>query len=327
MEMIRVDSLTVKYGDLCAVDNVTFSVSEQEIFGIVGPNGAGKTSAVECIEGLRRAQGGRVSVAGLDPWKERKALYGVIGVQLQDTAYQERVRVWEICDLFSSLYRNPAPYDDLLQTMGLAGKKKSFVSRLSGGQRQKLSIVLALIPNPRVVFLDELTTGLDPQARHRIWDLLLQLRERGLTIVLVSHYMDEVEAICDRVAIMDRGRMLRVGSVDEVVNGFNLPTKISFRTNMPQTGSLERLAGVASVRRNGNRVTVYGRSDDCAAAVLQHLKEQEIAYSGLAVKPPDLEAVFLKLVGYALTDDAGPAAGRGRGSDEIGHHQADPAGV
>ena len=312
MEMIRVDSLTVKYGNFCAVDNISFTVSEQEIFGIVGPNGAGKTSTVECIEGLRRAHSGRVSAVGLDPWRERKELYGTIGVQLQDTAYQDRVRVWEICDLFTSLYRNPAPYDDLLQTMGLADKRKTFVARLSGGQRQKLSIVLALISNPRVVFLDELTTGLDPHARHLMWDLLLQLRERGLTIVLVSHYMDEVEAVCDRVAIMDRGRLLSVGPVDDVVNGFELQTEISFRSPMPHTTGIERLAGVASVKRSGNRVTVYGRSDDCAAVVLQYLKDEGIAYRSLSVKPPNLETVFLKLVGYALPEDAGQAAAQGR---------------
>ncbi len=312
MEAIRVDSLTVKYGNFCAVDNISFTVSEREIFGIVGPNGAGKTSTVECIEGLRRAHSGKVGVVGLDPGKERKELYGAIGVQLQDTAYQDRVRVWEICDLFTSLYRNPAPYDDLLQTMGLADKRKTFVARLSGGQRQKLSIVLALIPNPRVVFFDELTTGLDPHARHRMWDLLLQLRERGLTIVLVSHYMDEVEAVCDRVAIMDRGRLLSVGPVDEVVNGFGLQTEISFCSSMLHTAGIERLAGVASVKRSGNRVTVYGSGDDCAAVVLQYLRDEGIAYRGLSVKPPNLENVFLKLVGYALPEDSRQAAVQGR---------------
>ena len=306
--MITVEALTVKYGAFRAVDRVSFSVFEQEIFGIVGPNGAGKSSTVECIEGLRRAHSGRVSVNGLDPWRDRQELYGVVGVQLQDTAYQDQVRVGEICSLFASLYRNPAPYGELLEMMGLSGKKRAFVSSLSGGQRQKLAIVLALLPNPRIAFLDELTTGLDPHARHQMWDLLLQLRKRGLTIVLVSHYMDEVEAICDRVAIMDRGRMLAVGSVSEVIDRFELQTEISFRSPLEQIRGLEGLPGVTSVKWNRNRITVLGHGDETLPAVLQYLKDQGAGYSGLAVKPPGLEAVFLKLAGYRPSEEGRPAA-------------------
>ncbi len=313
MCMITVNSLTVKYKDLCAVDNVSFNVYEQEIFGIVGPNGAGKTSTVECIEGLRRAYSGTVKVMGLDPWKERQKLYGLMGVQLQDTAYQDRVRVWELCDLFSSLYRDPAPYDELLEIMNLNDKKGAYVANLSGGQRQKLSIVLALIPNPRVVFLDELTTGLDPHARRQMWDLLLQLRERGLTIVLVSHYMDEVEAVCDRVAIMNRGRIISMGTINEVVNSFNLKTEISFSASLHDTGDIEGLTGVVSVARKRDVIKVSGHGDECVAAVLKYLNDNRIAYSNLAVKPPDLEAVFLSLTGYTLAEDGDSANGVGRG--------------
>ncbi len=313
MKMIRVDSLTVKYKELRAVDNVSFNVSEQEIFGIVGPNGAGKTSAVECIEGLRSAYSGKVSLMGLDPWKDRKELYGVIGVQLQNTAYQDRVRVWEICDLFSSLYRNPVSYDELLEIMKLGDKKRAYVANLSGGQRQKLSIVLALIPDPRVVFLDELTTGLDPHARRQMWDLLLHLRERGLTIVLVSHFMDEVEAVCDRVAIMNHGRILSIGSIDEVVNQFDLQTEISFRSSVQNVRDMENLAGVASVKRKRDMITIWGHGDECVAAVLQYLKDNRIDYTDLAVKRPDLEAVFLNLVGYNLAEENGSASNGGRG--------------
>lgn len=313
MKMIEVEALTVRYGSLCAVNNVSFSVLEGEIFGIIGPNGAGKTSTVECVVGLRRASGGRVSVLGLDPWRERGKLYGAIGVQLQDTAYQDRIRVGEVCDLFASLYRNPVSPEELLETMGLIDRKNSFVAKLSGGQKQKLSIVLALIPAPRMVFLDELTTGLDPHARRQMWDLLLRLRERGLSIVLVSHHMDEVEAICDRVAIMDRGRMLSVGPVEEVVSGFGLQTEISFRSSLTQLEAIEKLTGVVSVGRSGNRITVRGHGDACVAAVLRHLWDGEIAPTSLSVKPPDLEAVFLELAGYQRADAAGTAAGRGRG--------------
>ena len=313
MKIIEVDSLTVKYGDLCAVDGVSFNVAEQEIFGIVGPNGAGKTSTVECIEGLRRAHSGRVRVVGLDPWRERRALYGVIGAQLQDTAYQDRVRVGELCKLFSSLYRNPASYEELLEIMQLGDRRRALVSTLSGGQRQRLSIALALLPNPRVVFLDELTTGLDPRARHQMWDLMLQLRERGLTIVLVSHYMDEVEAVCDRVAIMDRGRILVDGSVGDVVGRFDLLTEISFYAGLMQSGELAGLAGVQSVERQRNRIIVRGRSDEAVGAVLQYLGQNSVAYSGLVVKQPGLEEVFLELAGYRLSEASSTAAGeRGR---------------
>lgn len=313
MNMIAVDSLTVKYGELIAVDGVSFNVMEQEIFGIVGPNGAGKTSTVECIEGLRRAYRGKVSVMGLDPWKERQKLYGVMGVQLQDTAYQDRVRVWELCDLFSSLYRDPVPYGELLEIMNLTDKKRAYVANLSGGQRQKLSIVLALIPNPRVVFLDELTTGLDPHARRQMWDLLLQLKERGLTIVLVSHYMDEVEAVCDRVAIMNRGRIISMGTINEVVNSFNLKTEISFSASLHNIGDIEGLTGVVSIARIRDTIKVCGHGDECVAAVLQYLNDNRIAYTNLAVKPPDLEAVFLSLSGYDPAKDGDAANGGGRG--------------
>jgi ABC-2 type transport system ATP-binding protein len=187
------------------------------------------------------------------------------------------------------------------------------VASLSGGQRQKLSIVLALIPNPRVVFLDELTTGLDPHARRQMWDLLLQLRERGLTIVLVSHYMDEVEAVCDRVAIMNRGRMVSIGSINEVVNQFNLKTAISFHASLQNIRDIKDLAGVVSVMHNRDAIKVCGHGDECVAAVLQYLKDNRVDYSNLAVKRPDLEAVFLSLAGYDLAEDHDSASNGGRG--------------
>lgn len=294
--MIKVDSLRVQYDDFCAVEDISFSVSKQEIFGIIGPNGAGKTSAVECIEGLRRASGGNVSVMGLDPWKNRRELHQLIGVQLQDTAYQDHARVWEICHLFSALYANPLCYHQLLETIGLAEKKNAPISKLSGGQRQKLSIALALIPNPKVVFLDELTTGLDPHARHQMWDLLLRLREEGLTIVIVSHFMDEIEAICDRVAVMNKGRIIMQGPIAQVSSKFNLASKVSFMAPQLDERKLEGLIHVHSVRRNHDHITVVGKGDDCVSEILNYLRDNEIAYSNLSVSRPGLEDVFLKLV-------------------------------
>lgn len=294
--MIKVDNLRVQYGDFCAVDDISFSVAPQEIFGIIGPNGAGKTSAIECIEGIRRPYSGEASVLGLNPWKDRKELHQLIGVQLQDTAYQNNAKVWELCKLFSSLYPNPAPYQELLETIGLEEKKTSFFSNLSGGERQKLSIVLALIPNPRLVFLDELTTGLDPHARHQMWDLLLQLREKGLTIVIISHFMDEVEAICDRVGVMENGRIVTQGPVAQVTNKFSLASKITFTAPQLKEGELDRIENIDSVNLSNGSVTVLCQGEDCLTEILTFLRDQNISYSHLSVTRPGLEEVFLKLV-------------------------------
>src|SRR5690554_6643312 len=279
--MIKVDNLRVQYGDFCAVKDISFSVSQQEIFGIIGPNGAGKTSAIECIEGLRRPHSGKVSVLGLDPWQDRRELHQLIGVQLQDTAYQDNARVWELCQLFSAMYPSPSPYQELLDTMGLAEKRNAFISSLSGGERQKLSIVLALIPNPKLVFLDELTTGLDPHARHQMWDLLLQLRAGGLTIVIISHFMDEVEAICDRVGVMENGRLVTQGPVSQVSNKFNLGSKITFTAPQLQAGELDGISNVTSVSLNHGTVTVLCQGEDCLPEILTYLRDKGIPYSNL----------------------------------------------
>lgn len=293
--MIKVEDLRVQYGDFCAVADISFTVSEQEIFGIIGPNGAGKTSAIECIEGLKIPYSGNVSVLGLNPWKNRKELHQLVGVQLQDTAYQCNARIWELCRIFSSLYPNPAPYQELLETMGLGEKRNSFFSSLSGGERQKLSIVLALIPNPKLVFLDELTTGLDPHARHQMWDLLLHLREQGLTIVIISHFMDEIEAICDRVAVMENGRIVTQGPVNQVSNKFNLATKITFTAEL-QAEALDHIENISSVSCKYGLVTILCQGEDCLPEILTFLRDKEIAYSNLSVSRPGLEEVFLKLV-------------------------------
>ncbi len=296
--MIKVDSLIVNYKGFCAVDNVSFSVEEQEIFGIVGPNGAGKTSTIECIEGLRKPSSGTISVMGYDPWKNRKELHEIIGVQLQDTSYQDRARVFEICELFSSFYSNPIPYDELLNSLGLQDKRKAFVSKLSGGQKQKLAIVLSLISNPKVVFLDELTTGLDPKARHQMWDMILKLRDKGLTIVIVSHFMDEVEAICDRVAIMNKGRILNIGTISSIIEKYDLKQKISFKTDQININSLEKLDYVISVKKERDVVTLFGTGNDYVNRVITYLTENNIIYTELSVKKPNLEDVFLDLAGY-----------------------------
>ncbi len=301
--MITVDSLSIKYKDFCAVDNISFSVNKCEIFGIIGSNGAGKTSTVECIEGLRKPTSGRISVMGFDPWKDRKKLQEIMGVQLQDTSYQERAKVYEICELFSSFYNNPMPYNELLGAMGLEEKRKSYISKLSGGQRQKLAIVLSLISNPKLVFLDELTTGLDPKARRQMWDMILKLRENGLTIVIVSHFMDEVETLCDRIAIMSKGHIENIGTIGSIISEYDLKQKISFKAANLDVESLKKLGFQVTVQKENDVITLLGKADDYVNRVLAYLTENNIAYKDLNVKNPDLEDVFLDMVGYMPEDE------------------------
>lgn len=211
-EAVSIVGLKKTYGALAAVDGIDISVARGEIFGLLGRNGAGKTTAIECALGLRRPDSGRVRLLGLDPEKDRKRLFQRVGAQLQESGYQFKIRLRELCEQSSAFYAAPADWRELVESFGLAGKERSFVSELSGGQRQRLAIVLALLPRPELVFLDEMTTGLDPAARRKVWACIEELRAKGATIVLCSHFMDEVERLCDRVAIMRSGRVVASGS-------------------------------------------------------------------------------------------------------------------
>lgn len=301
--MINVDSLSMKYGDYYAVDDISFSVEKQEIFGIIGSNGAGKTSTVECIEGLRKPTSGSISVMGYDPWKERERVNQLIGVQLQETLYQGRARVYEICELFQSFYTNPLSYNELLEKMGLIEKRKAYISTLSGGQKQKLAIILALISNPKIVFFDELTTGLDPKTRHQMWDMILELRENGLTIVLVSHFMDEVEAICDRIAIMDKGKIINMGTISNITKEYDLSQKISFRTSLNNVEKIGELGSEVCIRNNSDVITLSGKGDEYLNNVITFLNKNNITYTDLNLRKPSLEDVFLNILGYNPEDD------------------------
>jgi ABC-2 type transport system ATP-binding protein len=210
MTAIEVTQLSKRYRDRFAVRDVSFTVAEGEIFGIVGPNGAGKTTTAECIEGLRRPDGGTVRVLGLDPWSDRAQVRRLVGIQLQETALPDRLRVGEAVELYRSFYPDPADGAALLAEMGLTGQRRTPYGKLSGGQKQRLSVALALIGNPRVAVLDELTTGLDPQARRDTWQLIRAVRERGVTVLLVTHFMDEAERLCDRLAVIADGRLVAV---------------------------------------------------------------------------------------------------------------------
>ena len=216
-EVIKVEHLTKSYNKLLAVNNVSFSVSRGKVFGLLGANGAGKSTTIECILGTKKADRGQVSILGMDPLANRKKLFEKVGVQFQETNYQEQITVAELCELTACLYRDAANPVDLLTQFGIADKLKSPINELSGGQKQRLFTVLALIPKPEVVFLDELTTGLDPKARREVWKILSDLKKKGLTILLTSHFMDEVEALCDQICILKQGEMVFYGTVSEAV--------------------------------------------------------------------------------------------------------------
>ena len=239
--IIRVSGIRKAYGRTVAVEDVSFEVQAGEIFGLIGPNGAGKTTTMECVEGLRRPDRGTISVLGLDPIRDAYALQERIGVQLQEAQLQKRIKVWEAVDLWASLYTTPLDGDRLLAQLGLTEKRNAWFMTLSGGQKQRLFIALALINDPEVVFLDELTTGLDPQARRAIWELVRGIRSRGKTVFLTTHLMEEAERLCDRVAIIDRGRIIDVDTPSRLVD-----RHCKERTIMVATGDEQRRRTVSS---------------------------------------------------------------------------------
>src|SRR6476646_6252539 len=258
--VIEVAGLRKLYGSTVAVDDVSFEVFEGEIFGLIGPNGAGKTTTLECVEGVRRADAGRATVLGLDPARDARALQKRIGVQLQQAQLQKRIRVWEAVDLWASLYPRAVDGRALLEQLGLAGKLNASFMSLSGGQKQRLFIALALINDPEVVFLDELTTGLDPQARRAIWDLVNGIRRRGKTVFLTTHLMEEAERLCDRVAIIEHGRLIEMGTPADLIRRHCPERGVVFTSDQEGLAAeLERIPGAESVRVEGATYTVQGR--------------------------------------------------------------------
>lgn len=215
---IEVSDLHKSYGSIKAVNGISLTVSRGEVLGLLGANGAGKSTTIECILGIRRPDSGKISILDMDPYKERKKLFEKVGVQFQEISYQDKIKVSELCQVTSSFYKNPAEYAELLNQFGLNDKQNSYVAELSGGQKQRLFIVLSLIPKPDVVFLDELTTGLDPKARRMVWKSLTDLKKKGLTILLTSHFCDEVEVLCDRIMILKKGAVTFYGTVSEAIS-------------------------------------------------------------------------------------------------------------
>ncbi len=295
---------TKSYKSFVAVDDVSFDVYDGEIFGLIGPNGAGKTTTMECVEGLRIPDSGTISVLGLDPFREVNKLQQRIGVQLQEAQLQKRIKVREAVYLWTDLYnRKKSDGDRLLEQLGLDEKRESWFMNLSGGQKQRLFIVLALVNDPEVVFLDELTTGLDPQSRRTIWDLVRGIRERGKTVFLTTHLMEEAERLCDRVAIMERGRIIDVDTPERLVRRHCPEREVSLITHDPEAEAKFRaLAGVDSVVSAGGRISIRGKEEDLITEVIHCISENRIHVTDFRTVLPNLEDVFIKVTGHSIRD-------------------------
>ncbi len=302
--VIQVSGVRKTYGSTVAVDEVSFEVNDGEIFGLIGPNGAGKTTTMECIEGLRTRDRGTISVLGLDPFHDVYKLQNRIGVQLQQAQLQKRIKVWEAVDLWSSLYQKKAMDGErLLEQLGLADKRNAWFMTLSGGQKQRLFIALALINDPEVVFLDELTTGLDPQARRAIWDLVRGIRENGKTVLLTTHLMEEAERLCDRVAIIEHGRIIDIDRPERLVDRHCPERTVIVATDDPIAEERFRaIPRIEAVICSDSRFTIRGRGDGFVTEVIHCLSDNRIRVTDFRTILPNLEDVFLKLTGHSIRD-------------------------
>jgi len=286
------------------VDDVSFEVQDGEIFGLIGPNGAGKTTTMECVEGLRRPDRGRISVLGLDPFRDVYQLQERIGVQLQQAQLQKRIKVWEAVHLWASLYKKKTTDGDrLLEQLGLAEKRSAWFMTLSGGQKQRLFIALALINDPEVVFLDELTTGLDPQSRRAIWELVRDMRDRGRTVFLTTHLMEEAERLCDRVAIIEHGRIIDLDAPARLVSRHCPERSVIVATDDPGAavhfGAIPHLKEISEAR---GEFTLRGDGEEFVTDVIRAISEHRIRITEFRTLLPTLEDVFLKLTGHSIRD-------------------------
>ena len=304
--VVRVTNLVKRYGSLAAVDDVSFSIREGEIFGIIGPNGAGKTTTVECISGLRVPDSGSISVYGLSPQHDRDRIREYMGVQLQESALPPRLRVGEALELFASFYSNPLDPQEVLESLGVKDIERVAFKKLSGGQKQRVSIALALVGNPKIAILDELTTGLDPEARRNIWAVIERMRERGVTVILVTHFMDEAETLCDRVALINRARLQALdtpGAIAAQAGG----NRLRFVPSQPvDDKTLYAIPGVQVGERKDRYVTVTG-TGDLAAALINALAAMGVQVSELEARRGNLDDAFIRLT----RDAASP------GSEEV----------
>ncbi|MFI6459724.1 ABC transporter ATP-binding protein [Streptomyces sp. NPDC050528] len=293
--VIEVTALRKSYGGRAVVDGVSFAVEEGEIFGILGPNGAGKTTTVECVEGLRVPDAGRVRVTGLDPVADHEEVARVLGAQLQESELQAKLTVREALELYASFYPHPADWRPLAERLGLTAKLTTRFAKLSGGQKQRLFIALALIGNPKVVVLDELTTGLDPRARRDTWQLIEDVRASGVTVLLVTHFMEEAQRLCDRIAVIDKGRVAALDTPDGLIRRSAGSTVISFTPSAAlDDGDLNSLPALTSVARKDGRITLSG-SDETVNAVITLLARNHITAHQLRVSDATLDDAFLDL--------------------------------
>ncbi len=302
--ILQVENLVKRYGDVEAVRAVSFRVEEGEVFGLLGPNGAGKTTTVEILEGLRDPDGGRVSVCGLDPQQSPQELKHEIGAALQSTSLPDKLRVMEALRLFASFYKRRRKPEDLLERFGLEEKRNAFYSQLSGGQKQRLALAMALVNDPKLLFFDEPTAGLDPQVRREIYDIIEELKRDKKTIVMTTHYIEEAERLCDRVAIIDHGKVIAYGTPRELKARSGGTTRIEVRLSKPESnGTLKTLEGVVDAREvDGAYVLHSQRSPQTIVSLVKHLEARGNELVSLEIATPSLEDVFIELTGRRLRD-------------------------
>jgi ABC-2 type transport system ATP-binding protein len=299
--IISVKNLRKTYGKIVAVDDISFEIEEGAIFGFLGPNGAGKTTTVECLQALRKPDSGTIRVLGTDAIREARAVRQQIGCQLQESALPDRIKVWEALDLFASVSSHGANWRLLLDQWGLTEKRKANFHSLSGGQRQRLFIALALVNNPKIVFLDEMTTGLDPAARRVAWELIKAIREKGATVVLVTHFMDEAETLCDRIVVVDHGRVIASDTPQGLITQYHPEVRVIFTTGETVLPWLNDVPGVKNVNVSDRRVEVTGTGPVLALTAVA-LSLHGIVPADLRVEQPNLEDVFLKLTGKTVEE-------------------------
>ncbi len=298
--VIEVTHLRKTYGTTVAVDDVSLTVHKGQIFGIVGPNGAGKTTTVESIMGLRKPDGGKVRVLDMDPQMEADDLRQRLGIQLQEASLPDYLKVWEALDLFSSFYKQTVPWEPLLEQWGLIDKRNTRFKNLSGGQKQRLFIALALLNDPEVVFLDELTTGLDPQARRATWEMVRTIRDQGKTVILVTHFMDEAEELADRMAIIDQGRLVALDTPQALIQGLQAGSSVRFSgVKGFDADVLKDVEGVTAVAQENQHVIVHGNGP-LLAHIAVALSQHDITPTDLHIEQANLEDVFLALTGRKI---------------------------
>ncbi|MCJ7472474.1 MAG: ABC transporter ATP-binding protein [Actinobacteria bacterium] len=303
--VVKVDNLTKSYGDLTAVNNISFSIEQGEIFGLLGPNGAGKTTTVEMMEGLRKPDSGSIEICGIDAINKPGKIKEIIGAQLQSTTIYDQIRVKEVIDLFGSYYKKSLPSAELLEEVSLTDKENAFYRTLSGGQKQRVAMALAIVNDPEVLFLDEPTTGLDPQARRNVWSIISNLRKRGKTIILTTHYMEEAEQLCQRVGIIDHGKIIAIDTTGNLILNAGLESAIEFSSSKEDVEKIIKgIIGIGKITEQGNNSFILNTKESSKALkdLTRFSDENNISMDNISVRKATLEDVFLLLTGRRLRE-------------------------